>query len=53
MHTETATCRGCGVTFERETTTERRQVYCTEQCQYATRSAEYRERPDIYENLNA
>lgn len=45
--TETATCRRCGTSFERTVTTKRLKVYCSLECQYEARSAEYRERPDI------
>jgi hypothetical protein len=33
--------------FERTTTGGRLKVYCSLQCQYKTRRAEYRSRPDI------
>jgi hypothetical protein len=46
-HTEQATCRGCGRTFERTVTSKRLQLYCTTACQWETRSADYAKRPDI------
>jgi hypothetical protein len=51
-HRKMATCRrdGCGRVFERAATSERKQVYCTVECQALARSVEYRERPDILEN---
>jgi hypothetical protein len=47
---ETATCP-CGASFKRTTTSKRLQVYCSLECQYEARSAEYRNRPDIKANL--
>jgi hypothetical protein len=49
--TETAICP-CGRTFERAARTKRLKVYCSLECQYEARSAEYQERPDIKANLN-
>ena len=39
--TEMATCP-CGTPFERTATTKRKQVYCSLECQYEQRSADYR-----------
>lgn len=46
---ELATCKrdGCGVVFERTATSERRQVFCSLECQALARSLEYRARADI------
>jgi hypothetical protein len=49
--TEQATCKRCGGTFERTATSERKQLYCSLDCQYRARSGEYRERQDIRSNL--
>jgi hypothetical protein len=49
--TERATCKHCGTTFERTTTTKRLKVFCSVECQYEARSAEYQERADIKANL--
>lgn len=49
-HTELTVCkrRGCGTVFERfATSAERKQVYCTPECQALARSVEYAGRPDI------
>ena len=48
-HTERTVCqrRGCGVVFDRSTTTNRPQVYCSPQCMAEARSVEYAGRPDI------
>ena len=48
-HTEQATCRreGCGQVFERNATTNRKQVFCSPGCMSAARSVEYAGRPDI------
>jgi hypothetical protein len=37
--------------FERTTTTKRLKVYCSLECQYAARSAEYQGRADVKANL--
>ncbi len=50
-HIESAICPRCGTTFERTTTTKRLEVYCSLECQYEARSAEYRGRADINANL--
>ena len=49
--TETATCPRCGASFERSATTKRLKVYCSLECQYETRSADYQGRADIKTNL--
>jgi endogenous inhibitor of DNA gyrase (YacG/DUF329 family) len=49
--TESVTCRRCGMAFERTTTTKRLKVYCSLECQYEARSAEYQSRADIKANL--
>jgi hypothetical protein len=41
---EMAVCKRCGELFWRTKTSKRLQVYCTEGCQYAYRSRDYRER---------
>jgi predicted nucleic acid-binding Zn ribbon protein len=46
-HTEIAACKGCGRTVSRSTTTKRKQLYCTTDCQAESRSREYRGREDI------
>jgi hypothetical protein len=48
-HTERTVCKrpGCGVVFERTTTSDRLQVYCSLECQALARSVEYAARPDI------
>jgi hypothetical protein len=48
---EMASCKGCGEVFWRAATTRRAQVYCSVECQYEARSAEYRTAPDIEANL--
>jgi endogenous inhibitor of DNA gyrase (YacG/DUF329 family) len=49
--TESAACPHCGEAFERTTTTKRLKVYCSLECQYEARSAEYGARADIKANL--
>jgi hypothetical protein len=49
--TETAACPHCDATFERTTTTKRLKVYCSLECQYEARSADYQGRADIKANL--
>jgi endogenous inhibitor of DNA gyrase (YacG/DUF329 family) len=49
--TESAICPRCGTTFERTATTKRLKVYCSLECQYEARSAEYQGRADIKANL--
>ncbi len=51
QRTESVVCPRCGRSFERATTTKRKQVYCSRRCQYQQRSADYRARPDIQANL--
>jgi hypothetical protein len=51
QRTERATCPRCGTSFERTTTTKRLQVYCSLECQYEARSADYQGRADIQANL--
>jgi predicted nucleic acid-binding Zn ribbon protein len=53
--TELAACKrpGCGRVFERSATSERKQVFCTLECQAAHRSVEYRARPDILAGIGA
>jgi hypothetical protein len=50
-HTEAATCKGCDASFNRSTTSERRGVYCSLECQYLARAESYRQRSDIQENI--
>jgi hypothetical protein len=55
-HTELTVCkrRGCGTVFERfATSAERKQVYCSLDCQALARSVEYRARPDIQAGIGA
>jgi hypothetical protein len=49
--TESAVCPRCDTTFERTKTTKRLKVYCSLECQYEARSAEYQGRADIKANL--
>jgi endogenous inhibitor of DNA gyrase (YacG/DUF329 family) len=49
--TEVATCPHCGTPFERTVTSKRLKVYCSLDCQYEQRSADYRKRPDLKANL--
>jgi hypothetical protein len=49
--TEEARCKGCGAGFTRTKTSKRVKVYCSLTCQAASRSKEYRERPDIQRTL--
>jgi hypothetical protein len=39
-----AACKRCGELFWRTKTSKRLQLYCSESCQYAYRSRDYRER---------
>jgi hypothetical protein len=48
---ESATCPRCGSAFERSATTKRLKRFCSLECQYEARSAEYRGRTDIKANL--
>jgi hypothetical protein len=49
--TEVATCPHYGTPFERTVTSKRLKVYCSLDCQYEQRSADYRKRPDLKANL--
>jgi hypothetical protein len=49
---ESAICPRCEDPFERSATSKRLQVYCSLECHYEARSAEYQHRPDIQANLN-
>jgi endogenous inhibitor of DNA gyrase (YacG/DUF329 family) len=51
--TETATCPRCEASFERSTTTKRLKVYCSLECQYGARSAEYQERAELVRRRKA
>jgi FPG/IleRS zinc finger protein len=50
-HTEEATCKRCGRSFERVVIGQRKKVYCSLECQYEARSVEYRQRPDLRRRL--
>jgi len=45
-HRESASCKGCGASFERSATSQRKQSYCSLDCQYESRSREYTKRTE-------
>jgi hypothetical protein len=49
--TESAICPRCETAFARTVTSKRLKVYCSLECQYEARSAEYGGRADIKANL--
>jgi hypothetical protein len=48
-----AKCKRCGATFERTATSQSKQVFCAARCQRLCRSADYRQRPDVWAPLEA
>jgi hypothetical protein len=51
-HTEPATCKRCGKVFKRVVIRERKKVYCSLDCQYEARSADYQQRPELRRQLD-